>query len=106
MNVSSAELTMLLKYAVGAETICATTATSDLKVGVGPVRQRRKTMNNTTAPVIVPVKPAEPDSSPNIPDYVPDHPPAPPYIPNPEKLNPERLCPNQKERVTRTIEDV
>ena len=41
-------------------------------------------------------------ATPSTPDYVPDH---PPYQPNPEKLNPERLCPSQKDRITRTIED-
>ena len=55
------------------------------------------------APVIPATKPfVEP--TPERP-YVPDHPPVPPYVPNPDRLNPERLCPSQKDRVTKRIED-
>lgn len=49
------------------------------------------------APVLPAVEPAtHPDPAP----YIPDH---PDYTPNPEKLNPERLCPNQRDRITRRI---
>lgn len=46
----------------------------------------------------MPVETTTPVRSPIAPTTVP-------YIPDPEVLSPERLCPNQKERLTRKIEE-